>query len=160
MHEKDKRIAERLIFVRAVYTLEPAEDAIKRIGRSRATGYIWLKRWNEKSVEGIKPAFRGGRHAKLSAKQKEKLKTALEQKGNTTTKEARKLIADKFGVNYSDDSVARVLRSLGMHYAKPYPIDYRRPEDADSRLGSALDSSMKKLQDIEAPEKVLVGFFD
>ena len=42
--EKDKRIAERLIFVRLVYDLEPAENAIQKIGRSRATGYNWLKR--------------------------------------------------------------------------------------------------------------------
>lgn len=160
VHEKDKRIAERLIFIRLVYNLEPAEDATKKIGRSRATAYNWLKRWNEKGVEGIKPTFRGGRHSKLSNTQKEELKSKLERQGNTTTKEARKLISDEFGVHYSVDSVTRVLRSLGMRYAKPYPIDYRRPEDAECRLKSSLDASLEKLQDIEAPWRVLVGFFD
>lgn len=160
VHEKDKRFAERLIFVRAVYDLEPPEDAIKKLGRSRATAYNWLKRWNDGAVDGIKPAFRGGRHPKLSDTQKQTLKSKLEQKGNTTTKEARKLIADEFGISYSNDSVTRVLRSLGMRYARPYPIDYRRPQDAESRLRSTLDASMEKLREIEAPETVLVGFFD
>jgi transposase len=158
--EKDKRIAERLIFVRLVYDLEPAEIAIQKIGRSRATAYNWLQRWNEGGAEGLKPTFNGGRPSKLSGKQQEELKHKLECRGNTTTKEARKLIAEEFGVNYSVDSVTRVLRSLGMRYSKPYPIDYRRPDDADARLKSALEASMQKLQDLEAQGKVVFGFLD
>ena len=159
-HEKDKRFAERLIFIRAVYDGEPAEKAAKKLGRSRATGYFWLKRWNNQAAQGLKPMFRGGRPPKLSSNEKEELKRKLESKGNTTTKEARKLIRDEFGKNHSIDSVSRILRSFGMRYAKPYPRDYRRPNDAETRLKSAVEASMEKLLDIEAQESVLVGFLD
>lgn len=159
-HEKNKRFAERLIFIRAVYDGEPAEKAANKLGRSRATGYFWLKRWNNQGIEELKPTFRGGRPTKLSSMEQEELKRKLESKGNWTTKEARKLIEDEFGKNYSIGSVSRILRSLGMRYAKPYPRDYRRPNDAETKLKSAVEASMEKLQDIEAQENVLVGFLD
>jgi transposase len=159
-NERSKRFAERLMFIRAVYDGEPAESVAKKLGRSRATGYNWLKRWNYQGVEGLKPTFNGGRHPKLSSTEREELKRKLESKGNWTTKEARKLIADKFSKTYSDDSIARILRSLGMRYAKPYPSDYRRPNNAEARLKSTVETLLEKLQDIETQENVLVGFLD
>jgi putative transposase len=45
-----------------------------------------------------------------------------------------------------------------MRYSKPYPIDYRRPDDADVRLKSILEASMQKLHDMEAQGKVVLGF--
>lgn len=159
-HEKNQRVAERLIFIRTVYDGEPAQKAANKLGRCRATGYFWLKRWNNQGIDKLKPTFKGGRPPKLSSNQKEDLKRKLESKGNTTTKEARKLIRDEFSKNYSVDSVTRILRSLGMRYAKPYLRDYRRPNDAELRLKSAVDASMEKLVDIEAQKSVLVGFLD
>ena len=159
-NERSKRVAERLTFIRTVYDGESAELAAKKLGRSRATGYNWLKRWNLQGVEGLKPMFKGGRHSKLSSTEREELKHELESKDNWTTKEARKLIADKFGKAYSDDSIARILRALGMRFAKPYPRDYRRPSNAEARLKSTVEASLEKLQDIETQESVLVGFLD
>jgi hypothetical protein len=37
-HEKNKRFAERLIFIRAVHDGEPAEKAANKLGRSRQQG--------------------------------------------------------------------------------------------------------------------------
>jgi putative transposase len=144
-NEKSKRFAERLMFIRTIYDGEPAESVAQKLGRSRATGYNWLKRWNYHGVEGLKPTFNGGRHPKLSSTQREELKSKLETKGNWTTKETRKIIADKFGKTYSDESVARILRSLGMRFAKPYPRDYRRPNDAEAKLKSAVEASLERL---------------
>lgn len=47
-----------------------------------------------------------------------------------------------------------------MRYAKPYPMDYRRSNDAETKLKSAVEASMEKLEDLEAQENVLVGFLD
>jgi putative transposase len=59
------------------------------------------------------------------------LREALGSKSHWLTGEVRDLIARKFNVQYSQRQVARILRGLGMHYSKPYPEDYRRPEDAE-----------------------------
>jgi transposase len=69
--EKNKRFAKRLIFIRAVYDGEPAQKAAKKLGRSSATGYFWLKRWNNQTTQRLKPPFRGGRPTKLSSNEKE-----------------------------------------------------------------------------------------
>ena len=64
-----------------------------------------------------------------------KLKSELKKKEYWTTKEVKVQIKEKFGVEYSDDQMVRILRNkLKMHFSKPFPVDYRRPEDADAIL--------------------------
>ncbi len=64
-----------------------------------------------------------------------KLKSELKKKEYWTTKEVKVQIKEKFGVEYSDDQIVRILRNkLKMHFSKPFPVDYRRPEDADAIL--------------------------
>jgi len=63
------------------------------------------------------------------------LKSELKKKEYWTTKEVKVQIKEKFGVEYSDDQIVRILRNkLKMHFSKPFPVDYRRPEDADAIL--------------------------
>ena len=171
-NEKRKRFAERLIFIRSLYAGEEAETAAKKLGRCRATGYWWLQRWNGNGIEGLKPVFGGGRPAKLSNAEREKLKQKLQSKSYWTTKQARQLIRDEFGKDYHPVSVSRILHSLGMRYGKPYPRDYRRPDDAEAKLKITLEDALRKLDDLEAQESeepqqvqedqddVIVGFLD
>ncbi|MEM3265271.1 MAG: winged helix-turn-helix domain-containing protein [Thermoplasmata archaeon] len=49
------------------------------------------------------------------------------------------LILEKFGVVYSERQVRRILKKLGMRHAKPYPIDYRIPKDADKILKNIIN---------------------
>jgi transposase len=168
-NEKSKRFAERLFFIRSLYAGEKVETAAKKLGRCKTTGYLWLSRWNAHGLEGLKPTFGGGRPSKLSIAQREELKQKLESRNYWTSKEARQLIKDEFGQNYHPVSVSRILHSLGMRYGKPYPRDYRRPDDAEAKLKSTLEDAMKKLDDIEdqeprqaleVQEGVVVGFLD
>jgi len=159
-HERSKRLVERLVFIQSLYAGEEVETAAKKVGRCRATGYWWLKRWNARGLEGLKPAFGGGRPPKLSSVERAELKQELQSRSYWFMKEVRKLIQDKFGKELSPASVSRILRSFGMKYAKPYPRDYRRPDDAETKLENALRTSLGKLDDLEAKEDVLVGFLD
>lgn len=158
--EKSKRLMERLIFIQSLYTGEKIEVAAKKLGRCRATGYLWLRRWNNGGLEALTPEHRKGMAPKLPREKQEELKQMLQKQGYWTTKEAKAQLEENFGVNYSLRSVSRLLRRLGMRYAKPYPRDYRRPNDAETKLKSAVESSMKKLEDLEAQENVIVGFLD
>ena len=136
--ERDKRFAERLIFIRSLYDGETVEKAVARLGRCKATGYTWLKRWNPTGLNGLKPEFGGGRPPKISVEKQEELKQALLTRDYWTTKEAKQLIREKFGVEYSHSSARRILKGIGMRFAKPYPHDYRRPKDAEEKLKMAL----------------------
>ncbi len=117
-HEKSKRFVERLIFIRSLYAGEEVETATKKIGRCRATGYLWLKRWNNGGLSALKPTRREGKAPKLPREKQHELKRMLESQDYWTTREAKAQIEEKFGVEYSLRSVSRLLRRLGMRYAK------------------------------------------
>jgi len=159
-HEESKRFAVRLIFIRSLYAGEAVVTAVRKLGRCRATGYLWLKRWNEGGLVALKPTPREGKAPKLSREKQEELKQMLQKQGYWTTREVKGQIEAKFGVTYSLRSVSRILRQLGMRYAKPYPRDYRRPKDAETKLKSAVETSLEDLEDLEAEKNVLLGFMD
>ena len=159
-NERGRRVLERLIFIRSLYDGEGVAKAAGKLGRSKVAGYEWLKRWNGGSLEKLKPAFGGGRPPKLSSDKKEKLKQKLQERCDWTTREVNRLVEEEFGVNYSLRNLRRILRSLKMRYAKPYPRDYRRPPDAENRLKNALDDALGKIDDLEAEDKLVVGFVD
>jgi len=159
-HEKGKRVLERLIFIRSLYDNETVAKASRKLGRSKVAGYEWLKRWNEGGPEKLKPTFRGGRPSKLSGDKQAKLKQKLKDRRDWTTKEVKRLVEDEFKVTYSLRNMRRILRSLKMRYAKPYPRDYRRPADAEAKLKSTLGDALGKLDDLEDQNGFIVGFLD
>ena len=125
--EKDLRIHQRLLFIRQLYLGDSVEEACRRVCISRQTGRTWLREWNEKGYDGIRPSFGGGRPPKLNQEQKFALKETLGEKKLWLTSEVRALIRKEFKVDYSRRQLSRMLHGLRMHYAKPYPRDYRRP---------------------------------
>ncbi|WP_156786017.1 IS630 family transposase [Archaeoglobus veneficus] len=149
--EKDTRVLKRLYFIRYLYKGMNVEEAAELVGITKATGYAWLKRWNSKGYEGLIPEFGGGRPAKLTKEQKEKLREMLKEGDSWTTKEVQELIEAEFGVKYSSWQVRRILRSFGMKYAKPYQKDYRKPDNAEDTL--------KNLDEAEIDQDIL-GFID
>jgi len=127
-------ILRKLLFIKSLYSGKSVPQAAEEVGISKVTGYAWLEEWNERGLEGLKPSYGGGRPSELSEEQKEELKAILEKRNNWTTKEVRELIKQKFNVEYSIRHVSRLLKSLGMRYAKPYQHDYRKPENAKEEL--------------------------
>ena len=102
------------------------------------TGYNWLEKWNEKGRDGIGPDFGGGIPPKLTEEQKGKLRDKLMSKATWLTAEVRAFIRNDFNITYSIRHVARMLRGFGMHYAKPYPHDYRKPDNSEGLLKNAI----------------------
>ena len=154
-NEKNKHIFQRLLFILQLYLGDGIGNACKRACISNQTGYNWLNQWNAHGYEGLVPGFGGGRPPKLTKKQKEQLKEKLKDKDAWMTSEVRALIKKEFGVIYSERHVSRILRSFKMHYAKPYPHDYRRPENARELLEDALKKTASEVQD-----KCIIGFLD
>ena len=40
----------------------------------------------------------------------------------------------RFGVKYSERQVRKILKGFKMKHAKPYQVDYRKPDDAEEKL--------------------------
>jgi len=132
--EKDVKVLQRLYFIKYRYEGVTVEDAAERVEISKPVAYIWQDRWNKEGYEGLKPKFAGGKPSKLSDDQKEQLKKILSKRDDWTTDEIKKLISEEFMVEYSLKQIRIILRKFGMKLAKPFPHDYRRPDDAEEIL--------------------------
>jgi putative transposase len=132
--ELDVKVLNRLHFIRNRYLGDSVELAASKSGVTKRVGYIWQDRWNEERYEGLKPKYGGGRPAQITDEQKKELYEILTERDDWTTKEIRKLINDKFGIEFSEKHVRTILRNLGLKFARPYPKDYRRPTNAEEQL--------------------------
>ncbi len=132
--EKDVKVLQRLYFVNYRYEGSSVAEAAKNVGISKPVAYEWQRRWNENGYEGLIPRFAGGCPSKLSDEQKDKLKNLLHMRDDWSTKEVRELIIKEFNVTYTPKQILVILTNFGIHHAKPYPRDYRRPADAEERL--------------------------
>ena len=132
--EKDTKVLKRLYFVKYRYSGDSVEEASKKVGVTKMMGYEWQNRWNKEGYEGLIPRYAGGRPSKLSNKQNKELKEILKQRDDWTTKEVKKLILDKYNINYTLKQIRIILRKFGLKLGKPYPLDYRRPDDSKEQL--------------------------
>lgn len=163
-HEKDDRARMKLVFLNAIANFSiDLETACSICGIATSTGYLWIRNWNEEGYEGIKNKPNpGGRPPKLNEEDLEKLKEELKKKDYWTTQEVKVQLLEKFGVDLSEDQVRRILRGkMNMHFSKPYPIDYRRPIDAELILDNQLELTFSLLKEkgIEK-EEIAIGFLD
>lgn len=132
--ETDVKVLNRLHFINYLYNGYSVPEASETLGITKVTGYIWLKRWNDKGYSGLIPKYAGGRPPKITEEERGELKELLNKRDNWTTREVRDLIWEKFNVEYSLKQVREILKSLGMRYVKPYVLDYWRPDDAEEIL--------------------------
>ena len=132
--EKDTRVLQRLYFVKHRYEGASVAESAKLVGTSKPVAYQWQERWNKDGYDGLIPRFAGGCPSKLSDEQKEELEEILHQRDDWSTKEVKELIFNRFNVIYTGKQILEILKKFGMHHAKPYSHDYRRPEDAEDSL--------------------------
>jgi putative transposase len=117
-----------------LYGNESVEKSANLVGATKATGYNWLKDWNKEGYDGLHPKPKSGRPPRLSEKNKKKLETKLREKGSWGTREVQDLAKKEFRVEYSTWQIKRIMKKMGMNYAKPLQKDYRRPENAEETL--------------------------
>jgi transposase len=162
--ESDNGIKIKLIFLNAFGNRNLSyEAACALCGIHTSTGYVWVRRWNKSGYDGLKESpNQGGRPAKLTENDLKQLEEILKKKEYWTTKEVRKEIIDKFDMDLSDDTVVRILRhELGLRFSKPYPIDYRRPADAEALLENQLHLVFMLLNEKGIHEdEIAIGFVD
>ena len=133
-HENNSRVLKRLYFVKFRYLGDSVEEAAIKVGVAKKTGYCWQESWNKGGYAALMPHFAGGRKSKLTDEQIKDLRTLLENKDYRTTREVWELIKEKYGVEYSEKQVAIILHNFNMYHSKPYPFDYRKPQNAEAIL--------------------------
>lgn len=157
--ETDSRVNDRLSFIQHLYHGDEVPEAAGKVGYGTTTGYNWIHAWNDDGVKGLVPNFGGSRPPKLTSEQEEQFITVLAEDAPWTTAEVHELLAEEFGVEYSERHLRRKLESYGMKYANPEPYDYRRPDDADEILDEITDAGSDE-EELMTDGGCMVGFFD
>ena len=162
--ETDARIKPRLIFLNAIANCGISYDLASKIcGLNLSTGYVWIRKWNAGGYGGLKDKdTRTGRPPKLDNDDLVKLKEILKTRDHWTTNEVRKVIKDQFNVDLAISQVIKILRDkLDMLFSKPYPMDYRKPENAEEILENQLYLVFTLLREKGIKEEeIAIGFID
>ena len=156
----ETRLVRRLCFVKNLYAGETRTEAGRRVGVSQPTSSRWARAWNHAGVDGLRPSFGGGRPSKLTSQQFTELCDLLEKGQPWTPKAIHALIAERYDLTYDPAHLSRKLRTTGMQYAKPRPMDPRRPDNADEVLAERLSEALGEKEDREEEDgPVVLGFF-
>ena len=162
--EKDKSEDFKALVLKLVNRIDNVKEVSDITGVPEVTIYEWIKEWNQEKVTSLENhrGEGGGRKPKLTTEQNEKLKDELRKKIYWTTKEVKLQIKETFGVHLSEDQIVRILREkFEMNFSKPFPMDYRRPEDAEAILENQLELMFSLLKEEGFKEKeIAIGFID
>ena len=131
--QKRGKVLQRLTFINDLYGGKSIPSAAKHVGVVKTIAYEWLERWNESGFDGLAPRFAGGKPSKLSVDKKNELRTLLEAKDLWYLGDIVKFIKSRFGLEYSERQVRRILKAFKMKHTKPYQVDYRKTEDAEEK---------------------------
>ena len=118
--EEDTKVLNKLHFIRHLYNKKTIEEAAKLEEISISTAYIWLNRWNENGIDGLKTKPRSGRPGSLSDEDKEILDALFFETEYLTTEKAHKIIKDKFNLDFTFKHVRTILHQLDYFYSEPY----------------------------------------
>lgn len=92
---------------------------------TRMTLMSWIRKFEEESIHGLEIKPGRGPKPKLSSEQEDKVRTMILSNPNTTVKELRLNIIEKFGVTLGKSTVHRLMKKLKFSYITPRPRHYK-----------------------------------
>jgi transposase len=122
----DLPLVKRVTVLLGIARGESMREAAASVGASRATGYAWLQAFLAEGVAGLRVHWRGGRPAKLTKAQRQRLAALLtagpEAAGFPTgcwhALLIQQVIQREFGVAYNVHYLAHLLHTLGFSFQK------------------------------------------
>lgn len=162
--KRDKSEDFKALVLKLINRIENIKEVSSITGVPEATIYEWIREWNQEkeiSLENYRGEG-GGRKPKLTPEQNEELKDELRKRKFWTTKDVKTLIRETFGIDLSEDQITRILKEkFKMYFSKPFSMDYRRPQDAETILESQLELAFSLLYEKGLTEKeIAIGFID
>jgi transposase len=163
--ETDPKVRLKLAFLQCMAHLTiDLETLCQAFGIATSTGYWWIRNWNQRGYQGLQENPQGptGRPPRLDDADIIHLASLLKEKTDWTTAEIQALIQTTFGIEYSCAQVIRIVRKrLKMHFGKPFPHDYRRPDNAEQILKERLEEVFKTLKEKGLrQDDIALGFVD
>jgi len=128
-HSKDSKQSRRLLSLAAVLDGMSRADAAKIGGMDRQTLRDWVHRFNERGLDGLVDIHAGGRQPRLTPDQKAELSEIVETGPDRTVDgvvrwrrtDLQRVIVERFGINYHERSVGKLLKHLGFSHVSARP---------------------------------------
>lgn len=133
-YQKEYKLYKRIQAVLMVKLGETRAQAAKYVDVHRNTVGAWVKNYDESGLDGLKADYsKCGAESKLTTEQLNELyEMIIDPEAHYTIKDVKKLIKDKYEVDYSMKQVWIITRiKFGLNYKKPYLIYKEAPENAD-----------------------------
>ena len=123
--EQDAKTKERMLLILdVVYDGKVAAHVARDLHRNRAWACVWLKRYEEEGVGGLKNKQRTGRPSELSEEAICSIKTILKESNQGwTTKQVKEIIIEKSGIKYHHTHIYPVYfvnGDLGRRFQEKY----------------------------------------
>lgn len=140
--ETNGRVACRLLALANVLDGMSREAAAGRAGMDRQTLRDWVIRFNAEGIEGLRDRPKSGRPAWLDDGQLAAFKALVlrgpdPERDGVSTWRARdlcRIVEDRFGVNYTENGMLRLLHDLGLSWQKARPIHPEADRKAQARF--------------------------
>jgi transposase len=146
--ETNGRVASRLLALANALDGLDRGEAARRAGMDRQTLRDWVIRFNDHGIEGLRDRPKSGRPPWLDEGQMASLRALVlrgpdpERDGVSTwrAKDLCRIVAERFGVAYSENGMLRLLHDLGLSWQKARPI---HPE-ADRKAQAAFKKNSRR----------------
>ena len=143
-----RREYQRLIAMKLIAFGISHTDVAKIIGVSYKTINRWARNCSYEGIDGLMPEFNGGRPSKLSNMQKLEFGNILFLSEGLSMMDARQILIDKFGVEYSLTQVTKITDKLGFNYSTSRPEFIESPKNKEEILINTLEESKITENDI------------
>jgi putative transposase len=123
--EEDINTKERMLLVlNVVYQGKISAHVARDLHRNRTWACVWLKRYEEEGLEGLRNKPRSGRPSELSEEDIHSIKTTLKESNQGwTTKQVEAMIIEKSGIKYHYTHIYRILRKWGFRQKVPRKVN-------------------------------------
>ena len=129
--EKDIRIRDRMMAVRGVLSGHATSVATDFAGMDERTIRLWMARFDEDGIDGLRDAPGRGRRPKVALVRIRRLANRLSDRNMLTPQKLRDRIRKKADYRYSLCNVRKILRRLGFS-PKRSVTEYSSAADADA----------------------------
>ena len=144
---KNANQSRRLLSLAAVLDGMNRTEAARIGGMDRQTLRDWVHRFNKHGPEGLKDTWSKGHPPRLSAEQQAELAHLVETGPDRAVHgvvrwrriDLKQIIAERFGVDYHERTVGKILHRLGFSHISPRP---RHPAQ-DERIVAAFKKTAR-----------------
>ena len=141
------KMYKRILAVKMVKSGETRIKVAEYLNVNRQTVGRWVRIYDESGFEGLEPDYSNcGAECKLTDEQLAEIqKIITNPKEHYDIKRTRKLIKDKYGIDYTYKQVWIITREkLNLNYRKPYLRFNEAPTDAEDQLKKTSKSRSRK----------------